>query len=736
MKKNLFNVALGLFVAVVFSLVGCGGGGGGGTTTVSGSTVIPATTKVLDDSTSTKIANITPDQSMITFSGTNSQIGNLRSGDVLILGVTPTTPEGMLKKVIGLQQNSDGTTTLQTGPATLEDAVQKASVRYSKSFTDSDVVSDITVAKGVRKALPLSMSAGAISLLLKDVVIYDRDNNLQTTGDQITVNGNISFKPTVDLNIEIDSSTLKKFSFSVTGEESSDLTIKAEVPIPSLDKKTLLKTYNLGTQTFFIGVVPVVVTYELGIYIGVKGNVSIGLSANANQKLTFTGGVKYEDNNWSPINTNSTEFGFQLPTIDAAAEAKCYVGPELSTKLYGVAGPFINIYGYLLLQANPQSTPWWELFAGFDGNAGAKIEMLSGKITARYDVNLFSIRKSLAQAQTTPTYSIIGRVTYNGNIISGVQVSTNGGSVTTDANGNYTISGLSNGSYTLTPVKTGYTFTPASKSVTVNGSNAINQDFSAAVSLETYSMSGTIRSGSNSGPALSGVIVSIAGMTATNSGIGTFSIAGIPTGTYEFSASKSGYDTYTKPVYYVGSNQTGLSFYLTQQNPAVQILVFDNGTYDPSIQTNTANTANYQELYDDFTLTSPSVITGFEWLQHDNGIVYQSTNISIYKGIPIEANLVFQQNIVAERASNSTPSLYTDWNGYNYSITGLTINLAAGTYYLGLNTNASAGSSSWDQTSYDGLSDQGRYVMNQTFPPPGKLLAQESVFKVNGFTTK
>jgi len=47
------------------------------------------------------------------------------------------------------------------------------------------------------------------------------------------------------------------------------------------------------------------------------------------------------------------------------------------------------------------------------------------------------------------------------------------------------------------------------------------------------------------------------------SNTGTFSITGIQAGTYTLVISQSGYDTYTNPAYYVGSNQTGKDFYLT-----------------------------------------------------------------------------------------------------------------------------------------------------------------------------
>jgi hypothetical protein len=52
-------------------------------------------------------------------------------------------------------------------------------------------------------------------------------------------------------------------------------------------------------------------------------------------------------------------------------------------------------------------------------------------------------------------------------------------SVTADSSGNYSFSGLANGTYTVTPSKSGYTFTPASRTVTVNGANVSGIGFTA-----------------------------------------------------------------------------------------------------------------------------------------------------------------------------------------------------------------------------------------------------------------
>ncbi|OGS20709.1 MAG: hypothetical protein A3J83_00020 [Elusimicrobia bacterium RIFOXYA2_FULL_40_6] len=81
----------------------------------------------------------------------------------------------------------------------------------------------------------------------------------------------------------------------------------------------------------------------------------------------------------------------------------------------------------------------------------------------------------------SPTYSISGTITTStGAAIGGVTVTATGagnGSATTAANGTFTISGLANGIYTITPTKTGYTFNPTDDSATISDGNETGVDF-------------------------------------------------------------------------------------------------------------------------------------------------------------------------------------------------------------------------------------------------------------------
>ena len=80
------------------------------------------------------------------------------------------------------------------------------------------------------------------------------------------------------------------------------------------------------------------------------------------------------------------------------------------------------------------------------------------------------------------TYSISGTVTDSdtGFGLEDVTMTLSGDAsdtTTTDASGNYSFSGLANGSYTVTPSLTNYTFAPLTSVVTRSGADVTNVDF-------------------------------------------------------------------------------------------------------------------------------------------------------------------------------------------------------------------------------------------------------------------
>jgi hypothetical protein len=143
----------------------------------------------------------------------------------------------------------------------------------------------------------------------------------------------------------------------------------------------------------------------------------------------------------------------------------------------------------------------------------------------------------------TTTYSISGVVTSSGAGLQGVTMTLNtGDTATTDASGNYSFTSLVNGSYTLSPGKTGYIFSPTSSAQTVSGSNITGVAFTAtANTAPTYSISGTVTS---SGTALPGVTMTLSGAgsaTVTTDASGNYSFVGLINGSYTVTPSMTSY---------------------------------------------------------------------------------------------------------------------------------------------------------------------------------------------------
>ncbi len=198
----------------------------------------------------------------------------------------------------------------------------------------------------------------------------------------------------------------------------------------------------------------------------------------------------------------------------------------------------------------------------------------------------------------TTTYSISGTV--SGATASGVTINLTGtatATTTTATDGTYSFSGLANGSYTVTPSKTGYTFSPTSASVTISGANQTGKNFTATAAA-TYSISGTV-----SGATASGVTMSLTGASTastTTATDGTYTFSGLGNGSYTVTPSKSGYEFSPANVAVTisGANQTGKNFTASVSSCSPQTAAY-SATYKCPTCTNsgtscTASTALLQ----------------------------------------------------------------------------------------------------------------------------------------------
>jgi hypothetical protein len=177
-------------------------------------------------------------------------------------------------------------------------------------------------------------------------------------------------------------------------------------------------------------------------------------------------------------------------------------------------------------------------FTGLSSGTYTVTPSLAGYTITPQQTTISSANVTLNFTAAPITYSISGRITYNSTGLSGVAVALTGASTantTTDSSGNYSFTGLANGTYTVTPTLAGYTITP--QQVSVNGSN-VTTNFTATYG---YSITGRI---TLSGTGFSGVSVALTGTgtanTTTDSN-GDYSFTGLSNGSYTITPSLTGY---------------------------------------------------------------------------------------------------------------------------------------------------------------------------------------------------
>jgi thermitase len=138
--------------------------------------------------------------------------------------------------------------------------------------------------------------------------------------------------------------------------------------------------------------------------------------------------------------------------------------------------------------------------------------------------------------------SISGQVTdtENGSAISGAQVTDGTRTATTDATGEYTIADVPAGGYEVTASKEGYQSASLTVNVISGGTSTANIPLNEVVL--PGSITGSVTDAETGSP-IAGATVSDGTRTAATDTSGEYTLADVPEGTYQVTASKEGYES-------------------------------------------------------------------------------------------------------------------------------------------------------------------------------------------------
>ena len=164
-------------------------------------------------------------------------------------------------------------------------------------------------------------------------------------------------------------------------------------------------------------------------------------------------------------------------------------------------------------------------------------------------------------------FVVSGQVTDPLNGAASVEVRGAGMVTTTDGSGNYQLTNVLNGNYTLVPSNASWTFSPPTRSVTVSSANSTGNNFSR---VAPYSISGAFTNipAANNSPAPTVYLSNGRSVAATRGGTGgnrywIYTLNNVPAGKYSVTAELSGYSlvptNFSNPVTVSGS-VSGVNF--------------------------------------------------------------------------------------------------------------------------------------------------------------------------------
>jgi hypothetical protein len=357
---------------------------------------LPETTEVLGPATLQHLTSISADSRVFTFDTTTAELADVDVGDVIVGGISSAAPDGFLRRVTRLDAGA-AAVTLETEPATLEEAIQDGTLDLDITLTPS-MINRSVLAPGV-SLINTPRDADRTDLFeyqLDEFVIFDMDGSDATRTDRLTADGYLALTQEIDLNIDIRLFKLRHLEFVVTSDSNTELSVTASGAVDVTLKEKALATHYFTPILVQAGPLPLVFRPELKLIIGADGIVRQVATFGVQQVTHMEGGLRIDDGNVSPVSVVDVDLK-PLP-VQSTTEfiVRGYVGPQLALKLYGVLGPYSSAELFGEIVSEHATAPAYRLYAGLEVPVGIRLDILSN-VHADASLTAIQIRRLIAE---------------------------------------------------------------------------------------------------------------------------------------------------------------------------------------------------------------------------------------------------------------------------------------------------------------------------------------------------
>ncbi len=343
--------------------------------------VVAEAAVIVDDATADALTSLSADWTTLVFAGSTPQLDTLQAGDVLVSDVHPNLHGGLLRAVLAVDRDGD-VTTVTAGPAGLTDVIEEGSMA---------AVLDLSQAGVGERFGPDALVVG-----FNEEVVFDGDDDLSTTYDQVRVDGSVSIDPDLVIDIDISGFSLQKATVELRTDLDAYLTVDSDRQAV-IDETFVLRTIYYTPITIFIGPVPVVFIPKLELAIDLDGSITARLRDTLEVETYAAVGFGYDDGQFGPLVELDPTGSLDIASFEpgGTSELKVALNARYDVAAYGMAGVYVGLGPYARLHVDTLGNPWWSVYGGVEGRAGAY---------AHLDVNFlfFDTRVEIFDYETDP----------------------------------------------------------------------------------------------------------------------------------------------------------------------------------------------------------------------------------------------------------------------------------------------------------------------------------------------
>ncbi len=336
----------------------------------------------------------------------------LAEGSILVAPITPEFPEGLVRYVTRLVA-AGSEKVVETRPAAFAEVFAAGELGLARFLEAAEVTGVTAIAEydpeevfardetgpapSVRPSAPSGVDprflepsssgrlragsagfgpalrqAGAGSGLRFEInkILYDRDFDPNTRGDQFRVSARLNLDPRIMLGCQIENGRMTRGLFKTSIEIDQSVALASDL---ALEYNKFFELGRIRLNRFIMGYageIPIWVTPEIPLVLFVQGNVKPNLYASMTSRLSVVGGVQIEAGQPALIKDLRQASTHEADEPYEPLDIRVIIRPTLELRVEGSRGPKLELDLSSRLRVAPQSTTALDLTLGVRGRVG------------------------------------------------------------------------------------------------------------------------------------------------------------------------------------------------------------------------------------------------------------------------------------------------------------------------------------------------------------------------------